>query len=94
MCRQVQQDEKKAPCPGIERLGVCPEGKIPDLSPTNKEFWRVFAYALPGFIKADGYDYGAVKMVFSDFSVSKHRRPFYMDRVLAIINVIDRVRKK
>lgn len=91
-----------APCEGIEKHhGTCPEGKIPSLSPTNREFWAVFSLAMPGLIRQGngmggpgGYDYGALTAVFRAMGVSRHRQAFYMPRAAAVIGVIQRMREK
>lgn len=94
MCRTVQQDQGGPRCDGFDATGNCPEGKIPGLSPANRAFWRLFEVALPGLIRQDGFDYGALQVTFDAFGVSRHRRPFYMIRAAAAIEVIRRIREK
>jgi len=81
-------------CKGIEQLGQCPEGKIPFLSQTNLAFWRIFERIMPGLFRGqDGYDYEAIRTVFRICGVSKHLQTIYLDQCLAVIDVIQKIRK-
>lgn len=81
-------------CGGIEQLQQCPEGKIPFLSPANRAFWAVFDRILPGLIRDRGYDYGAIRLIFDSSGLTRHRRAIYMDMIIAVIEVIHKVREK
>jgi len=79
-------------CEGIGITGTCPEGKIPALTGGNAAFWRVFQLALPGLVRPDGYDYGALRVVFDACRVPRHLREIYMGHAMAIIEVITKLR--
>lgn len=90
----VQKDGKEELCEGIERLGQCPEGKIPFLSTRNHAFWALFERMLPGLIRDRGYDYGAIRLIFDVSGLTRHRRAIYIDMIIAVIDVIHKAREK
>jgi len=90
----AQKDQGVELCKGIERLGKCPEDKIPSLTPANKTFWRTFDRILPGLIRDRGYDYGAIKLVFDTTGLSAHLQEIYMDMINDIIEIIHKARKR
>jgi len=59
----------------------------------NRKFWIVFEKIIPGFIRRDGYDYGAVELVFG-IEVPRDLRPIYLEKILAVIPVIEQARRK
>jgi hypothetical protein len=88
----AQQDTDGITCRGINDLGHCPEGKIPTLTPGNRNFWRLFALMLPGLIHKDGYDYNAITTVFDACGTSGHCREIYIEQCAAVIDVIHKIR--
>jgi len=49
---------------------------------------------MPGLFRDQGYDLGALTVVFRAMGVTKHRQAFYMPRAAAVIGVIQQIRKK
>jgi len=49
---------------------------------------------MPGLLRRDGFDYAALTATFDALSISRHRRPFYMSRAVAVIDIIAKIRQK
>ncbi len=81
-------------CEGIEKVGECPDGKVPTLAPENFEIWNLFQLMMPGLIRQDGYDYTAIQVVFDVHGIEQARRPGLMVQITKLIDVIETERRK
>lgn len=83
-------------CEGIEKVGECPDGKVPTLAPENYEIWELFQLMLPGLIRQDGYDYMAIRVVFNQWEkeTGKQSSMTMFRQILKLIDVIETERRK
>lgn len=65
---------------------------VPKLSADNVAFWLVFLRILPGLFRDQNYDYGAIEYVFKVHKLSSQKQAFYLDKCLAVINIIQAIR--
>lgn len=89
----VQEDQGGIRCEGLEKVGECPEGKIPTLAHGNHEIWSLFQLMLPGLVGRDGYDYNAIQVVFNVHEVERSSRPVMMDLITKLIDVVEAERR-
>ena len=91
----VQKDKGGIYCEGIEKVGECPDGKIPTLSRANYEAWSLFKEMLPGFVNPmGGYDYNAIEVVFNAHGIEQDKRSVLLAQYVKVIEVIDKVRQE
>ena len=94
ICRRSQEDGfRKFECDGIDAVETCQTGEVPKLMEENQAFWELFLKILPGLF--DGY--GAPRLesivaVLDVFGVEHGQRPVLMDKCLALIEEINRLK--
>jgi hypothetical protein len=89
----VQADQGEVTCEGLGPDG-CPEGKIPSLSLENQEIWSLFLLMFSGLVRQDGFDYGAIQVVFDTCEIKKERRPKMLRQITLLIDVVNKEREK
>lgn len=74
--------------------GICPEGKIPYLYPTNYETWLLFQQMLSGLIVPQGgYDFSAIKVIMDCNNIETSKRPELTGIIIKLIDVIEAERR-
>ncbi len=98
LCRQAQRDGFKpdVSCEGIDHVDTCPTDEVPKLDETNQSFMHFFIERLlPGLFGFEGtLDYQAIRFAFDTYGTSRHARPFVMEKILAIIRVLQELKQE